>query len=173
MNIPIRNSVKVILLNNKNELLLMIQDDPKIKSADSKYHGRFWSMIGGAIEPGETLHEAALREVFEETGIRLKEGDLGPLVWFGEFDLVFKDKPVHLKQSFIVAKTRQDQITLSNLTKEEKEVVETLAWFSLDQIKNSREIIYPIVLPLYLPDILSGCYPASPVEIDLARQPKN
>jgi mutator protein MutT len=37
-----------------------------------------WSVPGGRVEPGETLHEAVVREVGEETGLRVVvEGFLG------------------------------------------------------------------------------------------------
>ena len=34
-----------------------------------------WSFPGGAIEIGETLHEALMREILEETSIIIKVGD--------------------------------------------------------------------------------------------------
>lgn len=37
-----------------------------------------WTIPGGVVEPGETLQEAAVREVFEETGIIVK---IGQEVW--------------------------------------------------------------------------------------------
>ena len=37
-------------------------------------------MFGGKVEAGETLRAAAVREFFEETGIVIAEGDLGPMV---------------------------------------------------------------------------------------------
>lgn len=38
----IRNSVKLILLNENNELLLMSTDDKGIQGKEGNYNGRFW-----------------------------------------------------------------------------------------------------------------------------------
>ena len=35
-------------------------------------YGATWSIPGGRVEPGETLSEAAIREVLEETGVPVK-----------------------------------------------------------------------------------------------------
>ena len=35
-----------------------------------------WSLPGGRVEPGETDHEAVVREVAEETGLRVRPGRL-------------------------------------------------------------------------------------------------
>lgn len=37
----------------------------------------FWFTIGGAAEPGETLRQAAARELQEEAGIAVDEAELG------------------------------------------------------------------------------------------------
>jgi 8-oxo-dGTP pyrophosphatase MutT (NUDIX family) len=172
VSLLIRNSVKILLMNENKEILLMCADDPSTTSKDGKYHGRFWFPIGGKIEEGESVQDAALREVYEETGIANDKIELGPIVWFGEFDLVLSGKLQHLKEQFIVARTQQEDISLDNLTAEERAVVKHVSWFSLDEIKNSTEVIFPVVLPDYLPDILSGKYPMPPLEIDLAKQPE-
>ncbi|HDX9579259.1 TPA: NUDIX hydrolase [Bacillus pseudomycoides] len=51
----------VIILNNNNEVLLQLRSDYNC-----------WGIIGGALECGETLEEAAKREVYEETGLTVK-----------------------------------------------------------------------------------------------------
>jgi 8-oxo-dGTP diphosphatase len=45
-----------------------------------------WSIAGGALELGETLREGAVREAFEETGLRVEPQDL-----LGVFDRLMRD----------------------------------------------------------------------------------
>lgn len=54
-----------IILNEKNEVLLQLRTDFKR-----------WGIIGGALEYNETLEDALKREVFEETGLIIKNPEL-------------------------------------------------------------------------------------------------
>ncbi|MDR1401560.1 MAG: NUDIX domain-containing protein [Puniceicoccales bacterium] len=164
-----RNSVKLILLNERDELALMCADDKRITLANDEPQGRFWFMVGGGIEPGETLLDAAERELFEETGIGISDVEFGPEVWKCTFDLRFEGKLTTCNERFIVAKTKVTAFDMSNMTASEKSVVEEIRWFSLGDIKNSREIIHPVLLPKYLPDVIAGNYPNSPIEISLTK----
>lgn len=53
-------SVAAVILNDKNELLLQ------------EKHDETWSLPAGMIEPGETPHDAIIREVREETGLLIE-----------------------------------------------------------------------------------------------------
>ena len=55
----------VIMLNRQNEILLQLRTDFNM-----------WGIVGGALEYRETLEEAAKREVFEETGLIIKDLEL-------------------------------------------------------------------------------------------------
>jgi hypothetical protein len=85
--------------------------------------------------------------------------------------MVLSGKMTKLKQQFIVAHTKNSETTLQHLTDEERKVIEKTAWFSLEEILNSDEVVYPVVLPEYLSDILSENYPEEPIWIDLAKKP--
>jgi len=50
-------------------------------------------------------------------------------------------------------------------TDDEKARVTKLKWFTLDEIKKSKDPIFPVALPELLPDILSEKYPKNLLEI--------
>lgn len=59
--------VNVMILNNKNEVLLQKRGEhPKDK----------WGLVGGIVELGESLVDAAIRETKEETNLDIKDLEL-------------------------------------------------------------------------------------------------
>ena len=171
-NLEIRNSIKIILLNPENKILLIGTDDSSIKDKDGGYNGRFWQMIGGKIEEGEDVITAAQRELFEETGLSANDVQFGKIVWKGELVLVMGGIETLIKQRFIIAKTTKTSVTMENLTPEEKPIAKSLKWFSVEEIKNSSEIVYPVGLDEYLSDLLQNGVPDKSINIILNRKPK-
>lgn len=58
---------------------------------------RLFSLPGGVVEPGETLAEAALRELHEETGIRAEIlGFLAPV------EIIARDEAGRVRSHFVV-----------------------------------------------------------------------
>lgn len=53
-----------VVLNSKNELLVVVEKYHKISRP------KFYKLPGGALQAGEHLAEAAIREVYEETGVQ-------------------------------------------------------------------------------------------------------
>jgi len=141
VTLPIRPAVRVLLLNDADELLLMRANDPTTTGMDGKKRGAFWFTIGGGIEGSESLLEAAARETFEEAGIPKEAIEFGPIVWYNSKDLILRGLPMHIQNKFILARTRQREFSLDNLTPEERGAIQTLAWFSLEKIRNCPEPI--------------------------------
>ena len=69
-----RIAARVLPVSPAGEVLLLQGQDPAVPG---ELH---WVSIGGAVDPGESLAAAAIRELAEETGIAAREADLlGPL----------------------------------------------------------------------------------------------
>ena len=113
------------------------------------------------------MTEAVYRELREETGLETQDLILGPQIWEGIVHLLKEGKPWNIQQYFFVAWTKNEHLHFYHLDSWENKSLEKLAWFSLDAIKNSTEIIYPIGLEKLLPDILQKKIPGSPIRINL------
>ncbi len=71
-----RETARVLLLDpQKRVFLLKTHFDPEVGLEPR------WITPGGGIDPGETPLAAAVRELFEETGLRVTEDQLGELIW--------------------------------------------------------------------------------------------
>jgi NAD+ diphosphatase len=60
-----RLSPAIIVSVEKGDTLLLARS--------ARFPGKFFSVLAGFVEPGESLEEAVRREVMEETGIRVKD----------------------------------------------------------------------------------------------------
>lgn len=57
----IRPGVAIVIFNKENQVLLQKRADVNL-----------WGIPSGHVEPGETVEAAAVREVLEETGLKVK-----------------------------------------------------------------------------------------------------
>ena len=85
----------------------------KIEFLLLNYPQGHWDFIKGKIEQNETLHETALRETKEETGISNIEFVDG-FEESVEYDFRFKNEDIHKKVIFFLAKTSEKKISLSH-----------------------------------------------------------
>ncbi len=54
--------------------------------AGTGYRDGYWAVLAGHVDPGESVHEAAVREAHEEAGVTIDPADLRPLTTLHRFE---------------------------------------------------------------------------------------
>ena len=80
------------------------------RSAEERVYPNVWQVITGTIEVGETAYDAARREVFEETGVRVSTVTAVPYV--GSFYDPSEDA-IQMIPVFAARVTEKEEIVLS------------------------------------------------------------
>jgi 8-oxo-dGTP pyrophosphatase MutT (NUDIX family) len=113
------------LVVNKNNKVLWIK------------RNKHWDLPKGKVEPGESLEQAAVREVTEETGIRKLTitGDLATTYHTYEVDGI-----AHLKTTFWYSMTHNGENTPG--TPQEIEGITEVRWMNADVPKNIWKSTY-------------------------------
>ena len=73
----------------KKKVLLVLRGKPPAEG--------MWAIPGGSVNLGESLQAAAQREVFEETGLRVKAGEI-----IYTFDVVIRDEIGAVKYHYVI-----------------------------------------------------------------------
>ncbi len=154
-----RDSVRVLLVSPAKRLLLIhyrnIGKDGVSRPC--------WTTAGGGIDEGETILEAARREIAEETG--LSGAVLGPVVWYCEDSRRSGDWQVRHKEHFIVAHAPSEVLARDGWTEHERGEILEMRWWRAEEIAQSAEMIYPPGLAEIVAPILDAIYPARIVRL--------
>jgi len=70
------------VMDKKNNKTLMIH---RVKKKDDYHEGK-WNGLGGKFDNGESPEDCAIREVFEESGLKIKNPRMHGFITFPNFD---------------------------------------------------------------------------------------
>jgi 8-oxo-dGTP pyrophosphatase MutT (NUDIX family) len=159
---PARRRVsRVVLLDPADRILLLHGFDPVDPSAT------WWFTPGGGVEGGESLAEAALREVAEETGIT--DVRLGPVLWERTCFFMFDGHQWEQDEWYHLGRTDTVGVDTSGQTDLERRSVTSLRWWTCAELLRTRETVYPVRLAELLRTLLDEGPPHSPIPLGTER----
>jgi 8-oxo-dGTP pyrophosphatase MutT (NUDIX family) len=139
-----RQAGRVLVLDAAGRLLLLHGYDPA--EPDRPY----WFTVGGGAEPHESLAEAAVRELREETGLQAAPADLGDPVWHEVAEFSFDRTRYRQEQDFFLLRVGSPQVSADNLDDEEAAVIDGHRWWTLRELEVTADRYYPLELPRLL-----------------------
>ena len=142
-----RRSARLLIIEPAGRVLLFRFVFKKGALAGEDY----WATPGGGVEEGETFEQAAIRELREETGIRVES--VGPQVGQREFVLQLSDgEHVVADERFFRVEAKEATLSRDEWTAEEVEVMVAHRWWSRDELSQTSETVWPENLIEMLPE---------------------
>jgi len=93
-----------------------------------------WSIPGGVVEAGESLIEAAKRELLEETGL---EAEPIGIIWV--LNNIVKDREGRVKYHYVIIDVLFDSNTIKGDLKPGSDAVEA-SWFKIRDLRENPEV---------------------------------
>jgi len=133
---------------------------------------RWWFTPGGGVHRGETLEAAAVRELFEETGFKCTESELGPVVatssglWFaGESGKLYLGA-----YSFFFLRVSGTELNTDGQEDLERSVITGHRWWSVADLRATTDRILPPELADLMERLLRGDIPERPIRLPRRHQ---
>ncbi|MBB4155483.1 8-oxo-dGTP pyrophosphatase MutT (NUDIX family) [Sphingomonas jinjuensis] len=128
-----RPAARILLVDGAGRVLLM-----RFMPGDRP---PLWCTPGGAVDPGESYAEAARRELWEEVGLDM---DCGPEVAQRTCTFkTFEGVEVIADERYFRVDIDAHEVRPGALTALEQRVLAGSRWFTVDELADWPEIIYP------------------------------
>jgi len=145
-----RRASRVLVVDEAGRVLLFHGFDPARPE-----HG-YWFTVGGGLDPGESAVQGAVRELFEETGLRAAQADLGEPVWREVTEFPFDGRRYRQEQEFFVLRVPVVEIDTGGFNEIERASVDGHRWWTIEELETTSERCYPAGLADLLRTLVGG-----------------
>lgn len=116
----LHSEIACFIINSNNEILL------QKRSMNKRFNPGKWGLCAGHVDSGESLEEAAIREIKEEIGLDVSVNDL---CTFTEREINIREKNSHISYFYYVNTDKK----VEEFVIQEEELSE-VKWFNVDYL---------------------------------------
>ena len=156
----VRPTARVVVLDPAGRVLLL---GARLSGPDDPPGDvLFWYTPGGGVEDGETVRQAAVRELAEEIGLDADPAALEGPVWLRRHMGAFGGVDIDSRETFFVLRDVEHTVDASGRTELEVLGDEPHRWWTVHEIAASEEAFAPGDLAEALAELLRGPHAGPP-----------
>jgi 8-oxo-dGTP pyrophosphatase MutT (NUDIX family) len=146
-----RSAARVLLVDASWRVLMLRGRDP------GRPDHRYWFTVGGGLDAGETPVDGAVRELREETGLRVAPEAIGEPVFHEVTEFPFDGRWYRQEQDFFLLRVNSWEVDFAGHNAIERATVDAYRWWSADELRATTERYYPAELPDLLARLEVAC----------------
>ena len=161
---PVRAAARVLVLDPDGRVLLFGARLADLSTPPGPV--LYWYTPGGAIEPGETVRQTAVRELAEEIGLVVDAAQLEGPVWLRRAVAPLLGVPMDHRETYFVLRDVVHEVDVSGQTEVEVYEDQPHRWWSAVEIADSDEMFVPTELGAALRQLQEGRWSGPPRVVD-------
>src|SRR5690242_19014819 len=132
-----RRAARVLLIDAAQRVLLLRGYDP------ARPDHRYWCTMGGGLDDGETAVKCAVRELHEETGLRVPVEEVGEPVHHDITEFPFDGRWYRQEQDFFLVRVGSWEVDFAGHDEIERASVDGFRWWTVAELRATDDCFYP------------------------------